>query len=251
MKNNKEELKHLSDYYVLYIDILGATNFINSDKNEIYLNCLYELYNDTFLVIKLLNNNLITKKDIKVKIFSDNIVVAIKKSNDIVKDIDQRLFLTYFSAYIQILAIKYEMLTRGSIVIGKFYIDNDFVYGSALTSAYNLEQNIAIYPRIVIDKDFLNIIELHKVVPKYIYKDSSETIYINPFEAYLYVAQKYEHYELKIIHDVLSDRLNETKNIKHLQKINWLINEFNDFCHKNNCMKYIVQANNMELENAK
>lgn len=43
-------------------------------------------------------------------------------------------------------------LVRGGITIGDFYIDDMFVWGAALVKAYELEEKIAVYPRVILDE---------------------------------------------------------------------------------------------------
>ena len=68
----------LSPYFVAYLDILGTTDSITSEKSEEVLNNIRELYNDTMNLLKENAKNLY-HIDVKYKIFSDNIVIAIPK----------------------------------------------------------------------------------------------------------------------------------------------------------------------------
>ena len=45
-----------------------------------------------------------------------------------------------------------QILLRGGIAVGKLYHDRQIVFGPALVKAYQLENNIAVYPRVVIDE---------------------------------------------------------------------------------------------------
>lgn len=181
---------HTSTYYIAYFDILGAKDLINSDDSELYLNYIHNLYNDAIEAIKLLYEE-INKIEIKVKIFSDNIVIAIPKTEDAKSDKEavKRSLIIDIASYFQVLAYKYSLLTRGSIVIGDLYIDNNFVYGKGLVRAYELESRIAIYPRIIIDEKYIDIFKLSNYIRKYINKDFDGVDFLNSFECYFEIAK--------------------------------------------------------------
>jgi len=46
-------------------------------------------------------------------------------------------------------------LLRGAVCIGDLYIDDDVTFGPALVEAYSLESTVAVFPRIVIDKEVI------------------------------------------------------------------------------------------------
>lgn len=49
----------------------------------------------------------------------------------------------------------YKILIRGSIVSGKLYCDETFIFGEGLITAYCLENDEAIYPRIIIQNEII------------------------------------------------------------------------------------------------
>ncbi|MBA7494119.1 hypothetical protein ES702_04692 [subsurface metagenome] len=61
--------------------------------------------------------------------------------------------------HVQRSLIYQDIVIRGSITIGKVYHDGSYVFGPGFNRAYLLEKNIAIYPRIIIDRWILNFLE--------------------------------------------------------------------------------------------
>lgn len=56
-----------------------------------------------------------------------------------------------FAAYFQGLAFKKGYIVRGGISVGTYIINDHMVWGKALVDAVYLEENVAVYPRIVLD----------------------------------------------------------------------------------------------------
>lgn len=230
---------HTSTHYIAYFDILGAKNLINSDNSELYLNYIHNLYNEVIKAIRLLYEE-INKVEIKVKIFSDNIIIAIpitEDANSCIEPIKQTLIID-IASHFQVLAYKYSLLTRGCIVIGDLYMDNNFVYGKALVRAYELESKIAIYPRIVVDEKYADIFKLSNYIREFIIKDFDGVDFLNSFDCYFKISKKYKVEEIKNIQQILLNKLKGLNTSAVNQKIFWLVNIFNRFCINNNLDQY-------------
>lgn len=63
------------------------------------------------------------------------------------------------------------VLVRRIITIGELFIDESMVWENVLLKAYNLENNIAVYPRIVIEYEILHEIDKNKALYEYIHQD--------------------------------------------------------------------------------
>ena len=61
--------------------------------------------------------------------------------------------------HIQVELAARGIFIRGSITIGKIFVENGLIYGPGLVRAYKLESKIASYPRIIIDPDLLKIFD--------------------------------------------------------------------------------------------
>ena len=162
---------HTKKYYIVYLDLLGSKNRIMGKESEIWLNVINELYSDAISYSKNLLNDVYTSENSYVKIFSDNIIVAVEMPNE--QDIypNSLQFLSYFTSYFQTHAlIDYRWLVRGCLTAGDLYINENevivddivtkssMIWGEALVRAYYCESNLAIYPRVIIDEK----LRLHK-----------------------------------------------------------------------------------------
>ena len=158
------------------------------------------------------------------------------------------------------MAFKYSLLTRGSIVIDNFFIDEKFVYGKALTKAYQLENDIAIYPRIIMDERDAADLRQSNYIQQYLNKDYDGIYYLNSFECYFEIAKIYKEDEIKHIRQILWSKFKDGNSEKINQKLNWLINQFSEFCMNNELSKYkldidrmpkFIDCFNQAFENAK
>lgn len=143
--------RKVEDYIVAYIDILGMTNRIRKENDNLTLNILHNLYTFSEGLTKEIAFE--GQKDIQFKIFSDNIIIAKKVSAEQeqrVRDIDN-LLLCVRGVQVDAASDCVGWLLRGGITIGKFFIDDVMVWGEALLRSYALEDKIANYPRIVLD----------------------------------------------------------------------------------------------------
>lgn len=244
LKNHKIKL---SKYYIAYIDILGIKKAISSSESENYLNKIKELYDATLELIKANCNNQYFL-NAKIKIFSDNIVIAIKKTEQLEfgtpNDVSS-CYLMIFTSFFQTLALKYSFLVRGAIVVDDLYIDENLIYGKALSTAYMLESEIANYPRIIINPENIHLFTKSDMQQKALYKDSSNLYYLNPFEIYFdYLNEEDKEANIDSIKQILTAKLDKTNSIKINQKICWFINMFNDFCNKYKYDNSVINIDN-------
>lgn len=88
------------------------------------------------------------QNNIKMKIMSDSICLFIKK------DFPNALpyLMSYCVAFQCDLLLATGLLLRGGITSGDMYVQDDIIFGPALTEAYLLEEKNAKVPRIIIRK---------------------------------------------------------------------------------------------------
>ena len=204
-----------SNHIVAYLDILGATNKICNDNDFSFLNYLNMFMEDA---IEESGGGIFPHKEkIFIKIFSDNILLAIElKENDEQRDSKiATLFNTVANIYNEIL--RYGYLMRGAIVEGEFFHNDNIVYGKALVKAVKLEEKEAIYPRILVQK------ELSKSLPHYLMQDMDGWCILNIFQ----LSEYFDHISFKI---KLLEMLKNYKENDHIKaKIMWVINYFNSW----------------------
>lgn len=203
-----------SNYFVAYLDILGASKYMQ-DNSEQFLNDLNVIYENA--MNDVIFTNVLSKKDIAIKIFSDNILIAVKTTK---QDIDRQSKLIKIINLVGNLycnALRLGYLVRGSITEGKFYRNKTFVYGKALVEAVKLEEKIAIYPRVIIQDNLVSLI------PQYIAQDSDRKYYLNCF----IFTKTFDNTTFKL--RILNQLTKYFNNEEITQKIMWLVTYFNNF----------------------
>jgi hypothetical protein len=108
------------------------------------------------------------------KVFSDNIVVATKADS-----IHALYSLSFIAFNLQRDFIQKSIICRGAITKGQLYINAEYVFGSGLIRSYELEDRVAFYPRIILDR----LPEVNSVLENYtdifFYQDSDGYIIID------------------------------------------------------------------------
>lgn len=166
---------------VAYVDFLGTKGNMNSDTK--YLNTVLELYDDAIRMISDKEGDKETK--INYKSFSDNIVFSmhLEKNPITIEQMekDRKVFDTLFAfiCAFQRAALKKGYLIRGGITCGDFYLNEKLVWGDALIKAVQLEENVAIYPRVVVDEDLRSLKIQTVYYSEMVEKDEDQVTYIN------------------------------------------------------------------------
>ena len=148
--------------------------------------------------------------------------------------------------------MEFSMIIRGGITCGEFFANDKILFGTGLIKAYDMENSIAQYPRVVIDNEFFKD-ELQELEFKnFIKKDNDEQYYVNYF---------YDENALKLIkgkceklidkHGKYDLRIKDPKRIyqqeKTINKHVWLLVKFNECCEEIGCenlkLNYILKIN--------
>lgn len=179
MKNSphgtKQQQKQLQqNYAVAFLDILGYSAFLEkatNRENDVYYSRIQEGIDDVMNLSEFKSpfpyqKDFVKKSNLIIRVFSDNILLAIKQTGNITKDIENYQNFLFLVICIQnSFLTKHQLLLRGSVTIGKFIASNNIVFGKALVRAVQLEKE-AKYPRVIVDnKDverFYKITERHK-----------------------------------------------------------------------------------------
>lgn len=202
-----------SNYCISYLDILGGANKICNDKNNEFLNLINMIYQDVLKEAELIK--LIDRKDIFVKIFSDNILLAIKiDKNDEKRKLKIEKIISFTSNIINEM-LRYGCLIRGAIVDGEFFQNELFVYGKAHVQAVKTEENIAVYPRVIVQD------KIQKIFPQYCDIAEDGVYYLNHYVK----AQTFENITFKMQLLKLLKEANQDVKIK--QKVMWAIAHYN------------------------
>lgn len=209
-------------YIVAFIDVLGVTKrILSSDQND-SLNLMHNLY--TFFTETTKQIAFHENKELQFKIFSDNIIIAKKLSDNTLQRIKDIKCLLNAASHFQIDAVGESVgyLVRGGITIGDLFIDNTMVYGKALVDAYGLESKVAVFPRIAIDKKTALEISGYCELRDYVMKDFDDVYFLNYLSIWQYCGDILQRGFQKIKKEA-SNKIDE----RILQKLNWHKNYVN------------------------
>ena len=235
IEKRKKELELISNkafdqHIIAYIDFLGSKERMKEEDSYsslFYLKVLLEGIKKKASFIKSIN----FIDDFTTKIFSDNMVIAQKINKDILCDqiisMINLLSLLQFEAFFQ-----FGFPLRGGITIGELSIDDSVVWGTGLIKAYQIENKLANYPRIIVSQE---VIDAYK---------QCQNASINIFamikqdkDGYWFVDYLTAAPNLKLIPQISASLLQKAKlcvekDDRVKQKINWIISYFNSYCNE-------------------
>jgi len=223
--------RETSQYIVAYLDLLGVADRIGRDEERqmIAMNKLHNLYTFTMgLVSRIAIEGY---QDIQFKIFSDNIIIAKKLSEQSARRLLDIKCLLNCVSHFQCLSVGDGVgwLVRGGITIGKLFLDETMVWGKALIKSYNLESCIAIYPRIIIDSEMLPEIFVNKELSEYVLQDFDNIYFLNYLCIQHFGGQLLRN-GFKMMKNELDGKLSESI----YQKLCWHMNYVNKELDKKN-----------------
>ena len=141
---------YYSERIIAFVDILGFKEKIGkSNINQMEAESIYRALNRIYKVKKdnegsgFMNQK---SQGVEVTTFSDSAVISYPAEKD------NLLFLILDLIHLQLDLTMDDVLIRGGLTIGDLYHDGSIVYGPAMNMAYKLESQVAIYPRIIVDK---------------------------------------------------------------------------------------------------
>ncbi|MES2416748.1 MAG: hypothetical protein V4541_01100 [Bacteroidota bacterium] len=233
---------------VVFLDILGFSNMLQSFEDEALLNGDFdeENFHESIALNDLLgifknSIGLIQERNCNHYLFSDNICITI----DYVVDGFEHPKL--FIEILQLINIlNYEFIQkgyflRGGVDAGWFLDSRDMAAGTPLLEAYHLESKVANYPRIVISDRYKKLIDEmnsnnqfndeQSFLLEYILKDDGANHYINNFLHILNFEDPISKgdflttYRDNIVSSIIKHRDNE----RILSKYLWSAEKFNHF----------------------
>ena len=142
---------------VAFLDLMGTSEAIRNDEHDVNLNSISKTLQAAVDMCADTNSH---SEPISIKAFSDNIVFSVELPNEMEeRERMERVHnILEICAYFQMAAFSLGIPTRGGVTIGTFFCNDIFVWGKGLIRAYNLENKIAIYPRIVLDSCVLSLL---------------------------------------------------------------------------------------------
>lgn len=169
MQKENKSVEPIKEYYIAYFDLLGYKNFFkaNLGKAGDFLNTIHEAIQSTKDYIQEVNGSFIVGEieqvSIKVKIFSDNILLCLERGSDLMECMRFLTFIAIIADIQRNFILQYDLFLRGGITIGALSFNNDFIFGEGLINAVALEET-AKYPRIIMGKTVLDyVLQTHFV----------------------------------------------------------------------------------------
>lgn len=178
---------------VIHSDILGFKQIIRNaenDENDETLNKIKLALQESFNILKMFSAiEEPTSMKISYKLFSDNLYASFSyKEGDLQSFSDAIITAVIFAKSYFANMLSHNIAVRGGISFGNDYNDETMIFSIGLVKAYTLEEK-AIYPRIVIDNELIDIIKLELEFPSEILlnvfnncilEDQENVFFINP-----------------------------------------------------------------------
>jgi len=197
----------IKTYFVAFIDILGFKGIVEKERMTGYsgeqLNKLLECH--------LRCESIFKEHGLDIIQFSDSIVISKIYERESFHE-----FISSVSAYQKFL-MQQGFLCRGGVSVNKHYSKSSFVFSPALIEAYKVESEKAIYPRVVVSDDVIDLVFPDKNYPPTLCKEYDGLFFIN----FLY-GESISTIE-KFISLLVNDCL-KSKNHSVIQKGIWLAN---------------------------
>ncbi|MFT5875879.1 MAG: hypothetical protein ACI8WT_004879 [Clostridium sp.] len=167
-------------YVFVFIDILG---FMEASEEKGKISSIIDVLSSIKQTIFDHNNSEERASfqginDIKINSFSDSIIIYSLP--------EQLPWIIKYSVDFTQQLISKGFLCRGAMTYNELYQQNEIVFGKAFNKAYIDETKNAIYPRIILDKTIINLIETQikedldaDVFNNYIHIDKDGSSYLN------------------------------------------------------------------------
>lgn len=153
-ENNKRNviMRKYEDCYIAVLDLLGFKEALKKYDCETIASFFDEVNEDYTISYTASGIPIVKKEEIHRKVMSDSICIFIDSSVD---NAFPALVATCDYLQLRLLRLKEPMLSRGAIVRGKIYHDNDVLFGEGFVRAYYMQEDEAVYPRVIIDRDII------------------------------------------------------------------------------------------------
>ncbi|QQS34789.1 MAG: hypothetical protein IPM56_11005 [Ignavibacteriales bacterium] len=162
---------------IAYFDILGFKNIVNRGHKA---NDVYSIL-DKFRFFSKPDHEIAKDYEQSFFNFSDCAVRTTKILSRVNK---RRPVGLLFYELIDVLHLQFELVhkgifIRGGLTIGEIYNKDNFIFGPGLVSAYELESKVAIYPRIVVPKELVEMVKNVPALKAFHHGVDDELEYIN------------------------------------------------------------------------
>ncbi|MDO5328918.1 MAG: hypothetical protein Q4E88_02295 [Coriobacteriia bacterium] len=147
--SNFNEINY-QDCYVAFMDILGFQDIVEKRECDQILDVFHQIKGSKIKKATMNGEELDLRFDkVHFYIMSDTIIIYINSSEKNALDMiveSTSLTLSHLTK------LKNPVFVRGAVIKNKLFCQNDVMFGPAITEAYRLEKEVAIYPRVIISR---------------------------------------------------------------------------------------------------
>lgn len=146
-------IQNYKDSYVAFLDVLGFKEMVHN-KEDKKLTTYFNAVNQVITGLR----NIIKKQNIGYIVISDSIILTLSKALDVHSDIENLRQLCIAIRRIQLELAINDIWLRGAVTSGQTYFDqtNNQIVGPAYINAYLLEDELAVFPRVILDNKLLS-----------------------------------------------------------------------------------------------
>lgn len=181
----KDEVKKYSKKIIAFLDILGITALIGQHINNDEHKAIYKIEK----IRKIVEDSTKIAKETKDINLDDFYYLQISDSFVFVCDPKNVVPLIELLSTIQVRIItECQFLLRGAITIGDAIVEEfaKYIVGPAYIQAYKLQDNDAIYPRIIVDKSVTQAIRKESTsIKSYLYRDIDKEFFVDYIKVYM------------------------------------------------------------------
>ncbi len=216
---------------VAFVDVLGISKKIENDSKWA-LDWMWLFYSAIMSEVEKYAH-------VKIRIFSDNILVC-KEIDD--NNPKQAIFdVLSIIDKIELQQLSFGALfVRGAMVVDNLHFSENFVYGAGLLKSYSMEENLAIYPRIIIDDSVLEIVNPNE---SFISLDKDGQYFYDYIQSRINAGGERLSQELSTLCGNIAVNIESNlSSISVINKMEWLVNYFNNSCIKNGLKNRITET---------
>ena len=191
MTNRHQPIDYEMKIYA-YLDLLGFKDVVgDADNNPNGVEKIYNLLRSRKLLKSVLSimppDPKLDRNKFEVRGFSDTVTVSCPIEPHAYFEAMSRLVIFYQ----YLLCEKHKKFLRGAIVCEKIYEDEEVVFGPALIRAHYLAENLADWPRVLVDESILNGStpeQTERCFAKFLRKDDRGQVHLDYLRPYFAVS---------------------------------------------------------------
>lgn len=176
-------MREYKECYIAVLDILGFKYLLGNYDCEILASIFDEINQEYIISYNKTGEPIVSKDDLHIKVMSDTVCVFVEVS---VKNALTALIATCDYLQIRLLRLNPPVLSRGAIVKGQIYHNKDVLFGKGFVKAYYLQEEQAVYPRIIIEDEVVKSYKIfdeagQKYLDNNLIKDNYDDKYISDY----------------------------------------------------------------------